>query len=139
MPPLNILLAEDNRGDVFLVREALKEHQIEHALIVVPDGARALQYIEHLGDEENAPCPDLFLLDLNLPKVDGQQVLKHFRKHPICQRVPVIVVTSSDAPRDRESTAALGAARYFRKPADIDEFMRLGEVIKEVLNSEASE
>jgi CheY-like chemotaxis protein len=81
---LKILLAEDNPGDVLLVQEALQEHQIEHQLHVVEDGAKALEYLSQLGKSTGAPCPDVLLLDLNLPKVDGTQVLAEFRKHPEC-------------------------------------------------------
>jgi CheY-like chemotaxis protein len=132
MDLLKVLLAEDNRGDVFLVRAALKEHHIDHELMVVADGARAINYIERIGAPD-APCPDVFLLDLNLPKADGHQVLEHFRAHPMCQTTPVIVVTSSDTPSDRQRAQHLGAARYFRKPSEIDEFLQLGAVIKEVV------
>ena len=134
MARLKILVAEDNRGDVFLMREALLAHGIEHDLFVLQDGAEALAYMDRMGKSPDAPCPDVFLLDLNLPKVEGHQLLTRFRGHPLCQDTPVIVVTSSDAPRDRERAALLGAARYFRKPSDIDEFMQLGAVIKEVVH-----
>jgi CheY-like chemotaxis protein len=134
MKLLKILLAEDNPGDVFLVREALVEHRIEHELFVVPDGACALDYIDQIGKTPSAPCPDLFLLDLNLPKVDGHQVLEHFRNHPLCTSTPVVIVTSSDIPLDRERVARLEAARYFRKPKEIDEFMQLGVLVKEVVD-----
>jgi CheY-like chemotaxis protein len=131
MARLKILVAEDNRGDVFLMREALLAHGIEHDLFVIQDGAEALAYMERMGKSPDAPCPDVFLLDLNLPKVEGHQLLARFRGHPLCRDTPVIVVTSSDAQRDRERAALLGAARYCRKPSDIDEFMQLGAVIKE--------
>jgi CheY-like chemotaxis protein len=104
---LHILLAEDNRGDVMLVREALREHHIEHELHVVQDGQQALDYVVRMGKAGEAPCPDILLLDLNLPKADGRTVLTEFRKHPECAKTPVVVVTSSDAPKDR---AHLGQA-----------------------------
>jgi chemotaxis family two-component system response regulator Rcp1 len=129
--PLNILLAEDNGGDVRLIREALLEHEIQCELFVVSDGALALDYIDQMGDDR--PCPDIFLLDLNLPKVDGLQVLAHFRNHPLCTSTPVVVITSSDAPRDRANVGKLGPALYFRKPMEFDEFMRLGALVKEAV------
>jgi CheY-like chemotaxis protein len=130
---LQILLAEDNPGDVLLVQEALQEHQIEHQLHVVEDGAKALEYLSQLGKSTGAPCPDVLLLDLNLPKVDGTQVLAEFRKHPECVHMPVIVITSSGAQRDRARVSELGVARYFKKPSDFDEFLRLGAVVREVV------
>jgi CheY-like chemotaxis protein len=136
---LNILLAEDNRGDVLLVRQALDEHHIRHKLYVVQDGAEAIRFIEQMGQPDSAPCPDLMLLDLNLPKAEGQQVLAEFRKHPACAHTPVIVVSSSDAPRDRARIGALGVTRYFRKPSELDEFMKLGGVVRDVVNEAAKE
>jgi CheY-like chemotaxis protein len=130
---LQILLAEDNEGDVMLVEQALEEHQIDHKLHVVKDGDQALGFVADMGTSDGPPCPDVLLLDLNLPKVDGPQVLQQFRKHPACAHTPVIVVTSSDAPRDRQLVKALGADAYFRKPSDLIEFMALGALIKELV------
>lgn len=129
---LRILLAEDNPGDVLLVRQALEEYQIPHELFVVEDGAKALEFVARMGRPGEAPCPDVILLDVNLPKVDGPQVLRAFRKHPECGQTPVIVVSSSDAPKDRERMAKLGIARYFRKPLDFDAFLKLGALVREV-------
>src|SRR3954452_12761702 len=118
---LRILLAEDNPGDILLVQQALKAHKVEHELDRVHDGAEALAYISRIGSVEH-PCPDLVLLDLNLPKVEGSEVLAAFRKHPACEQTPVIVVSSSDAKKDRARMSELNVARYFRKPSDFDEF-----------------
>ncbi len=131
-----ILLAEDNPGDVFLVQHALEEHGIEHELHVVTDGAEALAYLAQMGAAGSVPCPDLLLLDLNLPKVDGPQVLTEFRQHPECAQTPVIVVSSSNAERDRARITALGIARYFRKPTDLTAFLQLGAVVREVVKME---
>jgi CheY-like chemotaxis protein len=130
--PLQILLAEDNQGDIFLIAEALSNHRVKHRLHVVRDGEAALQFFEKMGDA-GIPRPDLLMLDLNLPKVEGDVVLENFRGRPDCRRTPVIVVTSSDAPRDRERVSRLGISGYFRKPSDLAEFMRLGEVVKGVV------
>jgi chemotaxis family two-component system response regulator Rcp1 len=137
MNPLRILLAEDNLGDVLLVQEALKSHKIPHELHVVRDGDEALAIIEHMGEPDGIPCPDLMLLDLNLPKVDGAEVLGRFRKHPQCAETPVIVITSSDAHRDRERMAQFGIARYFRKPSDLSAFLKLGAVVAEVVEGKS--
>ena len=133
MAPLQILLAEDNRGDVLLVEQALDEHYIARELHVVADGALAIEFIRTMGKPEQAPCPDLMLLDLNLPKADGQQVLAAFRQHPQCARTPVIVVTSSDTRDDRHRLAEFGIAWYFRKPSDLEAFLKLGAVVRDVM------
>lgn len=133
MRQLRIFLAEDNKADVFLVRQALQAHQIEHELHVVSDGADAINYVLQMGRAENIPCPDLLLLDLNLPSADGPKILGEFRKHSTCSLTPVIIITSSDAPKDRARVAALGISYYFRKPMDLDEFMKLGAVVLKVL------
>ena len=117
-----IFLAEDNRADVVLIREALAVHSVEYELFVAKDGEEALNLVAHMGEPGEMPCPDLLLLDLNLPRVDGIEILRNFRQHPQCVRTPVIIVTSSDMPR-----------RYFRKPASLDAFMELGAAIKEIV------
>src|SRR3569623_1373489 len=135
MNKLKVLLAEDNRGDVLLVREALAEHNISAELFVMRDGGEALDYIAGIGEPNRPPCPDLVLLDLNLPKVDGLDILAEFRKHPQCTHTPVIVISSSDAPKARERAGALGVTRYFRKPSDLDEILKLGSVVREVIEA----
>ncbi len=130
---VNILLAEDNPGDIFLVRKALEEHAIAHELHVVSDGEEALAFVAHMGQPGRAPCPDVLLLDLNLPKVDGPELLKQFRKHPACADIPVIAMSSSDMHRDRARMAELGVVRYFRKPSDLQAFLQLGALVREVL------
>jgi chemotaxis family two-component system response regulator Rcp1 len=134
---IKILLVEDNQGDVFLIEHALQEHHLLYELYVAKDGAEAIQYVSKMGTPGNAPCPDLMLLDLNLPKIDGSDVLREFRKHRLCLLTPVIVVTSSDAQKDRDRMADLGVAHYFRKPSDFDEFMKLGEIVRQIAGDEA--
>jgi len=135
----HILLAEDNVGDVMLVQEALAAHHVESTLHVVTDGQKALDFVATMGKAQSAPCPDLMLLDMNLPKADGATVLAAFREHKACAHTPVIVVSSSDSPKDRSRVAVLGVSHYFRKPPDFDEFMKLGKVVKEVLEGEAAD
>jgi CheY-like chemotaxis protein len=134
MKDIQILLAEDNRGDVLLVQEALAAHGISYQLHVAANGADAIQFMQHMGQLGEPPCPDLLLLDLNLPKVDGSEVLQEFRKHPSCTTTPIIVISSSDAPRDRQKIEALGVSRVFRKPTSFDAFLELGAVVKEVID-----
>jgi two-component system, chemotaxis family, response regulator Rcp1 len=112
MKVLNILLAEDNDADVYLVHEALRAHAVEYQLHLAIDGTEIEHYLQRLGNTPDAPCPDVFLLDLNLPKTDGHDVLNQFRAHPLCTTVPVVIVTSSDAPRDRKRAERLGANVY---------------------------
>jgi len=133
-----ILLAEDNDADVFLVRQALEEHRVKHELHVVQDGAEAISYVSRMGEHGTVCCPDLMLLDLNLPSADGPQILAAFRKNPQCAKTPVIIVTSSDAPRDRARVSDLGISHYFKKPSDWDEFMELGAVVLKTLSERAA-
>ena len=132
---LKVLLAEDNEGDVFLVREALQAHGLEYEIYVAADGLDVERYLERLGQAPDAPLPDVFLLDLNLPKADGYDILNSFRAHPECVHVPVIIITSSDAPKDRHRAELLGATTYFRKPSNLMEFISLGEVVKKVIGT----
>jgi CheY-like chemotaxis protein len=116
-----------------LVQEALEEHRIAHHLHVVKDGAQAVEFLAKAGTPGHAPCPDLLLLDLNLPKLDGFGVLQEFRKRPECVHTPVIIVTSSDELRDHNRIEALHVSSYFRKPLEYEAFMKLGAVVKEIL------
>jgi chemotaxis family two-component system response regulator Rcp1 len=126
---LNVLLAEDNPGDVLLIREALKGMGFDFELTVKHDGELMLSHIDSIDKGEKS-CPDIVLLDLNLPKTNGHLLLERMRKVGFCRGVPIIVVTSSDSARDRELAERLGATSYFRKASDYDEFMRLGAVVK---------
>jgi len=127
-----ILLVEDNPADAFLVEEALIEQNLICTLHHVKDGQQAISFIERAEVDESAPCPNLLLLDLNLPKRSGQQVLERVRQSTKCGDIPVIIVTSSEAATDREAMARLGVDRYFRKPTNLEEFMSIGRVVKEV-------
>lgn len=130
---LRVALAEDNPGDVFLIREALAFHNVKAQLTVKTDGEEMLHFIQHI-ESGDIPCPDVVLLDLNLPKYGGEALLKRMRESPSCNGVPVVIVTSSDSPKDRETTAQLGASSYFRKPTDFDQFLELGAIVKSIVN-----
>jgi len=130
---IRIFLAEDNPADVDLVKVALHEYHIDHELLLASDGQEARRFIESMGTADS-PCPDLIMLDLNLPLVSGHELIVEFRQHPLCLKTPIIVVTSSDSRRDREHSAQLGA-RYFRKPSDLGEFLQLGAVVREAANA----
>ena len=137
MSVLKVLLAEDNPGDIFLVKEALAQHHITHEMYVVRDGGEAFAFVSRMGGSDGDPCPDIVLLDLNLPKVDGPEILIEIRKHPECAHTPVIVMSSSDTNKDRDRMDALGVTCYFRKPSDLDEFLQLGDLVKKVVEEDA--
>jgi CheY-like chemotaxis protein len=132
-PAILILLAEDNDGDIFLVRRALEKRGVPHQLTVARNGEEALDLLERAENGPSSEAPKLILLDLNLPKIDGTQVLSRIRKTSAFSATPVIILTSSDSPKDRESALALGANVYFRKPTDLQSFMHLGVVVETVL------
>jgi chemotaxis family two-component system response regulator Rcp1 len=127
-----IVLVEDNFGDVGLVRSALVEHGIKSQLTVFRDGQEALEFIDQV-DTGSSSCPDLVILDLNLPKVNGREVLKRIRLSPVFGDIPVVILSSSDAGKDRQETAALGASRYIRKPSTLDDFLKIGGTLKAFL------
>jgi CheY-like chemotaxis protein len=131
--PIHVFLAEDNNADVSLVNEALSFHELVYQLHVASDCEQAIRFLEGVGKPGQAPRPNVALLDLNLPKGSGHELLQAIRSHPTCAQVPVIIVTSSEAPQDRKRAAQLGANRYFRKPAELDEFMELGAIVKQLM------
>lgn len=130
---VRILLAEDNDADVFLIRRALEKQGLRCQLAVARNGEEALRLLQTAEDSPPMDAPQLILLDLNLPRVDGGEVLAHVRKTQAFSETPVIVLTSSDSPRDRELAMRLGANAYFRKPTDLRSFMELGQVIENAL------
>jgi CheY-like chemotaxis protein len=122
-PPLEVLLVEDNPGDVRLTREALKEVSTRTRLSVAQDGAEALQFLRREGRHAGAPRPDVILLDLNLPRRDGREVLAEVKGDPALLTIPVVILTSSDADRDVAAAYALHANCYVTKPTDLDEYI----------------
>ena len=129
---LHVLLAEDNPADVLLMREALNSRFEDVEMSVQQNGELMMQWIDDM-DRDNVPRPDVILLDLNLPRVTGEDILWRLGQSPKCHAVPVVVVTSSDSPRDRETAVRFGVTHYFRKPTDYDQFMRLGDLVQSVL------
>ena len=127
---MHIVLAEDNPADVLLVREALREHGIDHSLHVIDDGDAALAFIDHLDANSTARCPDLLLLDLHLPKRNGGEILRYLRASERCAQTPVVVLTSSESPRDQENAERHAAVHYFVKPSRLGKFMELGTIVK---------
>ena len=130
---LQLLLIEDNPADSNLVEEALAEAQLEYSLQLFDDGAAAIEFVSRLDVDASGAGPDLILLDLNLPKVNGEEVLKHIRSSRKCSSAKVILISSSDAPADREGAMKLGASEYFRKPSNLDQFMELGQRVRSLL------
>lgn len=118
---------------MFLIREALDYAQIKADIEILPDGEKAIQMFHDFDAHDAAPCPDLIMLDLNLPKRAGREVLYAIRHSKRCKDVPVLVVTSSNLERDRAEMAELKVNGYFRKPSEYGEFMKLGEIVKGLL------
>ena len=130
---LDILLAEDNPADVYLIREALREHQIECSLQVASDGKDVLRIISAESKPAGARQFGLIILDINLPRHDGIEILQRLRESPDFAHIPVVVLTSSDSPRDRALANQLGAACYLRKPSSLAQFLGLGSIFKHLL------
>ena len=128
-----LLLIEDNPADVELVEEALAEAALDYGLSVVRDGRQAIDFIEYLEAEAGYGCPDLVLLDLNLPKVSGEEVLNRMRSSRKCGGAKVLIISSSDTPSDRERLLKLGANGYFHKPSSLKQFMELGPRVRALL------
>lgn len=129
MKKLVLLLVEDNPADVFLVREAIREEGLDCDLHLVDDGEQAIKFFDRMDAGSEAP-PDLLLLDLNVPRIGGEQVLARLRTTRDGARIMVVVITSSDSPRDRQRAAELGADEYFRKPTNLEDFMALGKLVR---------
>ena len=123
--PINILLVEDNPGDVRLTVEALKEGRVRNQLSVVSDGVEALAFLRNQGPYTDAPRPDLMLLDLNLPRKDGREVLAEIKDDPTLRRIPVVVLTTSEAEADVLKSYALHANCYITKPVDLEQFINV--------------
>jgi len=123
--PIDVLLVEDNPGDVRLTREAFQDGRINNTLHVVTDGEEALEFLFRRGEYGDAPCPHLVLLDLNLPRIDGQEVLEEMRDDPELKRIPVVILTSSESEQDVVRSYELQANAYLTKPVDPDEFTDL--------------
>ena len=124
-----ILLVEDNAGDVRLTREALREVGIAVDLVAEPDGEAAIDYLRGTGEHAGAARPDLILLDLNLPKKNGLEVLEEVKRDPALLRIPVIMLTTSSSARDVTACYDRGVNCYVVKPLDLDDFTRLVQAI----------
>jgi len=133
--PYQIWIAEDNPADVYLIEEALRRRPFAYLLTTAENGEEMLKMIARLDGDPAENRPDLFLIDLNLPRRSGDEILAWIRQSTRCAEVPVIVITSSDSPQDRDRARQFGASFYFRKPADLERFMAIGEIVQNFLES----
>ena len=127
--PIEILMAEDNPGDVRLTMEALHDAKVLNRMNVAVDGVEAMAFLRREGQYANAPRPDLILLDLNMPRKDGREVLAEVKEDPDLRRIPVVVLTTSTAEKDIMESYDFHANCYIAKPVDLDQFL---EVVKSI-------
>lgn len=128
--PVEILLVEDNPGDVRLTREAFHEGKMKNNLSVVEDGVEAMAFLRREGAYSEAPRPDIVLLDLNLPRKDGREVLAEIKVDPDLKRIPVVILTTSKAEEDILRTYNLHANCYITKPVDFERFIEIVKMIE---------
>ena len=127
--PIEILLVEDNPGDIRLTQEAFRDGKVANNMSVVTDGVEAMAFLHQEGKYTEAPRPDIILLDLNLPKKDGREVLAELKQDPSLRRIPVIVLTTSKAEQDILNSYDMHVNCYITKPIDLEEFIRIVEGI----------
>lgn len=129
--PINVLLVEDSPGDVRLTQEAFRAADSSIRLQVASDGVEAMAFLRHEGVHDHAPRPDLILLDLNLPKMDGREVLAHIKEDDRLKAIPIVILTTSDAEADIVKSYQLHANCYLSKPVQLDAFENLVESIND--------
>lgn len=127
---IKILLVEDSAADVRLTKEVFKEGKVKNKLFVVNNGAEAIEYLFNQGKYKNAPRPDLILLDLNLPKKNGKEVLQEIKGNPETASIPVVILTTSKDEQDVQETYDLYANCYITKPFDLDQFIAVAKTIE---------
>ena len=130
--PLTIIVVEDNPVDVYLIRWVLTAHELSYTLHVIDNADHAMNYLDELGQQDRRASPTIILLDLNLPQRDGRELLRRVRTIPDGSDICVVIVTGSINPADRQETLALGANAYFVKPPHLNEFMQLGQLVKDL-------
>jgi len=129
--PVDILLVEDNPGDVRLARESLRESKVRNQLFVIEDGVEAMAFLRREGKYAQAPRPDLILLDLNLPRKDGREVLAEIKADDNLKRIPVVMLTISKAEEDILRAYNLHVNCYITKPIDLDRFIEVVKIIED--------
>jgi CheY-like chemotaxis protein len=125
LEPIDVLLVEDSPGDVRLTREAFKDAKVHINLHVALDGTEAMAFLRNEGEHANVPRPDLILLDLNLPKKDGREVLKEIKESPTLKSIPVVILTTSESEADILRSYQLHANCYITKPVGLDGFLKV--------------
>lgn len=130
MQAIEILLVEDNPGDIRLTQEALKDSKLQNNLSIVQDGVEALAFLRREGDYNRAPRPDIILLDLNLPRKDGREVLAEIKEDRDLRRIPVVVLTTSEDEKDVYMSYNLHANCYITKPVDLTRFIEIVKTIE---------
>ena len=133
----HLLVVEDNPGDIALLRMALEGAGLDCELTLIQDGSDALAFIARSGRDGAPGTPDLAILDLNVPKCDGLEILAAMRADPVFAEVPVAVLSSSSSPRDRAQMEAFRIGRYITKPPDLDDYLKIGQIVKELLTNGA--
>ena len=126
---IEVLLVEDDPGDVLMTREAFADNKVANTLHVVNDGTEAMEFLNKQGEHADAPTPDLILLDLNLPRMDGREVLAAVKQDPTLRQIPVVVLTTSEAEEDVLRSYDLHANAFVTKPVDFERFI---EVIRQI-------
>ena len=126
---IDVLLVEDDPGDVLMTREAFADNKVVNRLAVVSDGVSAMEYLRRQGEHSGAPTPDLILLDLNLPRMSGLEVLHELKQDETLRTIPVVVLTTSEAEEDIVRSYALHANAYVTKPVDFERFI---EVVRQI-------
>lgn len=129
--PANFLLVEDNPGDVRLTQEALKNHKVQNNLYVATDGEEAMAFLRKQGKYKDVPRPDIILLDLNLPRKDGREVLAEIKSEPSLKTIPVVIISSSEAEQDIIKSYNLNANCYVTKPVNFDQFIKVVQSIND--------
>ena len=136
--PFQILLAEDSAADAELVREALREHSLNCSLRVISDGAQAIEFIQRNATDPKSPPLDLVMMDMRLPKRNGDEVLKHLRTAERFARTPVIVMTGLSRNSIDEAAIGYEGVVYFEKPSTLEEFLKLGALVRRLLGEGAA-
>ncbi|RJQ14695.1 MAG: response regulator [Nitrospiraceae bacterium] len=129
--PIEVLLVEDNPADVRLMKESLRDSKVRNNLHVVNDGEAAMSFLRREGKYSGVPQPDLIMLDLNLPKKDGREVLQEIKTDPALKHIPVVVVTTSSADEDIIKSYCLHANCFVTKPVDLDQFIKVVQAIED--------
>jgi CheY-like chemotaxis protein len=131
--PFQVLLVDDNPDDIDLLRKGLKQSEVDCETTVISDGAEALAFARGQGKYAGSAAPDLTVIDLNLPKHGGIEILRAVRLNKDLQHLPVVIITSSASPREKLQAADLNVAAFITKPFDLEEFLEIGETLRSVL------